>query len=112
MGKYKPRLHVRSRYRVVSLSVCPPFLPVQSSHAGPLKLTFSSGKVALVNKPVFLCSTNRSEHSEAQKASFLTFRLCLNRAFFFDDHAFLTFLETTTGEPLTVDTPEIRTSSI
>ena len=66
------------------VSLCVHLFFACSVFSDPLKLTFSSGKVALVNKPVFLRSTYRSEHSEAQ-ASFLTFRLCLNRAFFFDD---------------------------
>ena len=73
--------------RVVSwfVCLCVHLFSACSVLSGPLKLTFSLGKLDLVNKPAFLRSTYRSEHSEAQKASFLTFRLCLNRAFFFDD---------------------------
>ena len=90
--------HVRPRGRVVSWFVC---LCVHiffacSVFSGPLKLTFSSGKVAFANIPTFLRSAYRSEHSKAQKKLFfLTFRLCLNQAFFFDNrviNASLVFL--------------------
>ena len=55
---------------LVSLFVCVSTFSASSAFLGPLKLTFSSGKVALVKKPVFLHSTYRSEHSEAQESFF------------------------------------------
>ena len=39
-----------------------------------------------MNKPAFLRSTYKSDHPEAQKASFLDFKLGLNQAFYFGDH--------------------------
>ena len=72
MHKLLPRAQVRPRGRVVSwlVCLCVHFFSACSVFSGPLKLKFSSGKVALVKKPAFLRSTYRSEHLEAQKSFF------------------------------------------
>ena len=64
------------RGRVVSwfVCLCVHLFSACSVLSGPLKLTFSLGKLDLVNKPAFLRSTYRSEHSEVQKSFFSNFQ--------------------------------------